>query len=92
MPSSMTSQAPLRAMQTYAQTVLEEEGESFDKAAREFMTLVVDAATRMESLSQRVLDYRRVVRARAYDVPGQRSENRSTKCSATRGRRPGGER
>jgi len=55
-------QAPLRAMQVYAQVLLDEEGDSLNRSVREFMKQIVDAVTRMESLAQRVLDYRHVLR------------------------------
>jgi PAS domain S-box-containing protein len=56
-------QAPLRAMQVYAQVLLDEEGKTLSKPVAEFMKQVVDAVTRMESLAQRVLDYRHVLRS-----------------------------
>lgn len=62
-------QAPLRAMQVYAQVLLEQEGDSLNKSVKEFMHQIVDAVTRMESLAQRVLDYRHVVRTELVTHP-----------------------
>jgi PAS domain S-box-containing protein len=55
-------QAPLKAMQMYAKALIDDEGDTFSSSVREFMKQVVDAVTRMDTLAQRILDYRRVMR------------------------------
>lgn len=55
--------APLRAMQGFAQALLEDFGDRLDRAGREYAERVVTAARRMDLLIQDLLAYSRVSRA-----------------------------
>ena len=54
--------APLRAMQGFAQALLEDYAPSLDSTARDYATRVVDASRRMDDLIQDLLAYSRLTR------------------------------
>jgi signal transduction histidine kinase len=54
--------APLRAMQGFAQALLEDYAPSLDATARDYATRVVDASRRMDELIQDLLAYSRLSR------------------------------
>ncbi len=57
--------SPLRAMQGYAQALLDDYAERLDEVGREHLRRIVAASTRMDRLTQDVLTYSRVARAEA---------------------------
>jgi PAS domain S-box-containing protein len=62
-------QGPLRAMQGYAQALLDNHAGTMDPAAREFAAQIVDEATAMEALIGRLLTYNRVSHTPAEPAP-----------------------
>lgn len=54
--------APIRAMQGYAQTVIEDYGNHLDATGREYLQRVVSSAGRMDRLVQDILTYSRLSR------------------------------
>jgi PAS domain S-box-containing protein len=61
--------APLRAMQGYAQFLLEDYGKSVDETGRDFMVRIGEAAKRLDHLVQDILTYSRVARAEIQLAP-----------------------
>lgn len=55
--------SPLRAMQGYAQALLDDHAERLDDQGREHLRRIIAASTRMDRLTQDVLTYSRVARA-----------------------------
>jgi light-regulated signal transduction histidine kinase (bacteriophytochrome) len=58
--------APLRAMEGFAQALLEDYGESFDSLGQNYAHRIVEAARRMDALIQDLLSYSRLSRADIY--------------------------
>ncbi|MEO5961308.1 MAG: PAS domain S-box protein [Opitutaceae bacterium] len=54
--------SPLRAMQGYAQVVLEDYGDRLDAEGREYLQRIVKAGSRMDRLTQDVLNYSKIGR------------------------------
>jgi PAS domain S-box-containing protein len=55
--------APVRAMQGYAQALLEDFGDRLDNTGREYLNHIVRAGTRMDRLVRDILTYSRLARA-----------------------------
>jgi len=57
--------APARAMQGFAQTLLEDHGKSLDESGRKHLDIIISSAQRMDRLIQDILAYSRVGRNEA---------------------------
>jgi signal transduction histidine kinase len=55
--------APVRAMQGYAQALLEDYGQRLDTTGREYLDHIIRSGTRMDRLVRDILTYSRVARA-----------------------------
>jgi signal transduction histidine kinase len=60
---------PLRAMQQYAQILMEECGPNLDRDSNEYLTRIARAANRLDRLIQDVLTYSRVARSAVQLMP-----------------------